>query len=362
MVPPSGDITADGRYRAAMAQEILLTAADGSSLNARVEMTDKGIVLHSRSGKDRNRHYRFALEMIVGRLKDAGVAYHVYLDSSPVRSQPLDERRLVFSKSVSAAAQFDAMVRAMNAGSKSHGAWRRVLITADGTDPATLGNIVQKQTGGIADDVAGNGRLPASELSKVTPAHVDRAIEQVVAGHAPLGFAPSRDFDVLAPNGARLASKKVFGAALTMARGIAATPQQFSAGLGTPCFRIVEAAGYPIICKDEVVPGGGVDPVDPDMAAAEGARQLVIHLRRERKPALAAAKKRAMIDKLGYLQCERCQLIPSKELGENGDAVIEVHHAVTQVADMNIGHVTRLADLICLCANCHRIVHRELAD
>ena len=111
--------------------------------------------------------------------------------------------------------------------------------------------------------------------------------------------------------------------------------------------------------KGEVLPGGGLYPVDPDLAAAEGSPKLVAHLRRERKPALAAAKRRAMIDLLGHLQCERCAIVPSEALGPHGDAVIEVHHAATQIAGMKSGHVTRLADLVCLCANCHRIVHRE---
>lgn len=113
--------------------------------------------------------------------------------------------------------------------------------------------------------------------------------------------------------------------------------------------------------KVEVLPGGVRDPVDPDLAAAEGQPKLVAHLRRERKPALAAAKRRAMKDHLGHLQCERCGVVPSEALGPHGDDVIEVHHAGTLVADMAAGHVTQLADLICLCANCHRIVHRELA-
>ncbi len=61
----------------------------------------------------------------------------------------------------------------------------------------------------------------------------------------------------------------------------------------------------------------------------------------------------------GYLQCERCKLIPSQALGPHGDAVVEVHHAGIAVSDMEPGQITRLADLMCLCANCHRIVHRE---
>jgi 5-methylcytosine-specific restriction protein A len=194
----------------------------------------------------------------------------------------------------------------------------------------------------------------------VAHAHVDRAVARLLAGENAPNFDPSRDFDLLAPEGERLAPKKVFGLALEEALGIEARPEHFSAGLGTVCFQILEAAGYPIIRKDEGVLGGGMEPVDPDLEAAEGERRLVAHLRRERKPALAAAKRRAMIAQLGYLQCERCRLIPSRTLGLYGDAVIEVHHAGTQLAEMAAGHTTRLGDLMCLCANCHRLVHREM--
>ncbi|AJR23047.1 hypothetical protein TZ53_03980 [Sphingobium sp. YBL2] len=44
-----------------------------------------------------------------------------------------------------------------------------------------------------------------------------------------------------------------------------------------------------------------------------------------------------------------------------GAACIEVHHARVQVRDMQAGHVTVMEDLQCLCANCHRLTHRELA-
>lgn len=338
--------------------DVVLLAPSGVALNARVEHDARGLVLHSRSGTDRNRDYRQALETMLARLDAASVLYDVYLDSGPVQRQPLADRRLPVARTGSVAERFNALVRAMNEGSRSNGAWRRVLIAAAGYSPQALAAIVQGRqpvpTGGP------DGRLPASQLRRVTAEHVDQAVRHLLGGGDAPNFAPSRDFDLVAPTGARLAPKKVFGLALQAATGVDARPEHFTAGLGTPCFRTLEAAGYPIVCKDEAIPGGGAEPVDPELAAAEGSPRLVAHLRRERKPALAAAKRRAMLEQLGYLQCERCKVVPSRTLGPHGDAVIEVHHAGTQVADMAAGHVTRLADLVCLCANCHRIVHREV--
>lgn len=332
-----------------MATEFFITDDAGRRLNAKLEQDDRGIVLHSRSGPDRNREYREALEAILARLSAANAAYDVYLDSAPVKAHPLSQRRLAVSNAGSPTERFNALVRAMNLGSSSNGAWRRILITAPSMSSGELARLVRGQT---------VGRLPALNLRAVTDQHIDQAVRALLAGQDATNFAPSRDFDVLAPDGSRLAPKKVFGLALSLATGIDAGPEHFTAGLGTPCFKALEAAGYPIVRKDQNEPQA---PIHPDMAAAEGSPKLVTHLQRERKPALAAAKRRAMIDQLGYLQCERCHLIPSNELGTHGDAVIEVHHATTQISEMTRDHVTRLSDLQCLCANCHRIVHRELA-
>ena len=43
-----------------------------------------------------------------------------------------------------------------------------------------------------------------------------------------------------------------------------------------------------------------------------------------------------------------------------GPACIEVHHQAVQVENMAEAHQTKLEDLQCLCANCHRVEHRLL--
>jgi hypothetical protein len=79
-----------------MAVDITLRSHSGVPLNARVEADERGVVLHSRSGTDRNRDYREALEQILSRLDAAGIAYDVYLDSAPVKDQHLGQRKLTF--------------------------------------------------------------------------------------------------------------------------------------------------------------------------------------------------------------------------------------------------------------------------
>ncbi len=99
-----------------------------------------------------------------------------------------------------------------------------------------------------------------------------------------------------------------------------------------------------------------------DQEWAEGRPRLVTHLRRERGSGLALAKKARFKFEHGRLFCERCGLDPAKVYGSDvGDACIEVHHKLP-VANMLTVHKTRLEDLVCLCANCHRITHRELQN
>ena len=104
-------------------------------------------------------------------------------------------------------------------------------------------------------------------------------------------------------------------------------------------------------------------PLSPsDQEWVEGHQKLVTHLRRERGKGLAQAKKARFKFKHGRLFCERCKLDPAEVYGPSiSDACIEVHHKLP-VASMVPGHITRLEDLVCLCANCHRIIHRELQN
>ncbi|AQS92427.1 hypothetical protein A0U94_14765 (plasmid) [Gluconobacter albidus] len=103
-----------------------------------------------------------------------------------------------------------------------------------------------------------------------------------------------------------------------------------------------------------------VPPPEEDREWAEGHPRRVAHLKRERASGLADQKRRAFVEDHQHLACECCGLIPSMTLGVHGDAVIEVHHKLP-IAQMSAGHQTRLEDLQCLCANCHRIIHRQMS-
>lgn len=77
---------------------------------------------------------------------------------------------------------------------------------------------------------------------------------------------------------------------------------------------------------------------------------------------MAKQKRAEFIAEHGRLFCEECQLDPVAAYGlAAGEACIEVHHHRVHVANMEPGHVSITEDLKCLCASCHRVLHRKLA-
>lgn len=347
---------------------MILYNDDGIPLNAKIELHESGLILHSRSGTDRNRDYRPALEILLTRLDRAAIAHDIYLDSRPAQKIALADRRLTFNQQAPVADRFDDLVRAMNAGSRSHGAWRRLLIATPGTNPLALPSIIQ---GLDADRKI--VRLPASELRKVTAAHIERAVAKLLEGGDAPNFAPSRDYDALTAEGFPLAPKKVFGLALEEALGIRAYPGHFSAGWGQISFDLLEKAGLWIVPKSDATARPkpkasalqaalkGFKPTDEERSWIEGNPKIVSHLRRERQPGLAKLKREEFVAEHGRLFCEDCGLDPITQYGEEaGPACIEVHHHRTHISAMQPGHKTTTKDLKCLCANCHRVLHRKL--
>jgi hypothetical protein len=110
--------------------EVKIPDASGRALNAKVEVGGAEIVLHSRSGKLRNRDYRPALESILARLSLAGIKPNVYLDSERVQHRPLADRRLAGPSQLvgSIEEQFNFLIRQSNAEGPGRGAYKRLLI------------------------------------------------------------------------------------------------------------------------------------------------------------------------------------------------------------------------------------------
>ncbi len=99
------------------------------------------------------------------------------------------------------------------------------------------------------------------------------------------------------------------------------------------------------------------DEVDEMGASAIEGRLLVRWaLARERNPKLRARKIDQVRRRGGPLRCEVCNFDFAHTYGELGEGYIEVHH----VTPLHISGTreTKLDDLACVCANCHRMCHR----
>lgn len=204
-------------------------------------------------------------------------------------------------------------------------------------------------------------RLPAESFNTIGADHVLEAVQLLLDGYVDHAFGPSTDYDLIALDGKRLPPKAVFGIAAKLATGEEVLPKHFTAGETSLCFRILRQAGYQIVSK-----GQHVEVTQPlsesDQEWAEGRPKLVTHLVRERAKGLAQAKRSQFKrDHNGKLFCERCKLDPVEVYGSvDGEACIEVHHDDVHISSMGEGHKTRLDALQCLCANCHRVVHKKL--
>ena len=342
-----------------------ISDVSGKVLDAKVELEAGAIILHSRGGAFgkpnlRNPDHRKALQTILERLNDSDIVPSgIWLDSRVAQGWPEAQRQLLDVAEL--AVPTDQLVTLIGQrgaakgradGAAGHGnSTKRIRINVPGA------SITQLQMLLVAAESGRSSRLPAKTQRLVDSSMIDEAVDILVAG-ADHDFHGSTDYDVLLRSGERLPPKAVFGIALSKVIGRSARPADFSAGWDEPCFDIIESAGYPIVRKDEEVPSTPPD-ADDERTWAEGSPGRSQHLRRERAPRLAQTKKRHFTKLHGHLFCERCGIVPSQSLGPLGDACIEVHHHTVAVGRMDGTTRTRLSDLKCLCANCHRIVHRE---
>ncbi|MHB8089373.1 MAG: HNH endonuclease [Anaerolineaceae bacterium] len=96
---------------------------------------------------------------------------------------------------------------------------------------------------------------------------------------------------------------------------------------------------------------------DEDVAeysALEDKTKLILHKKRERNRTLVKKAKEDFLKKNGSIFCEACGISFKKIYGFD---YIEVHHK-KPLSEIKSGEITKLSDLVLLCANCHRAVHR----
>ncbi|MFE2376210.1 HNH endonuclease [Streptomyces sp. NPDC059398] len=94
-----------------------------------------------------------------------------------------------------------------------------------------------------------------------------------------------------------------------------------------------------------------------DFSAPEGRLLMRWHRARERDRGLRKKKIASVLQLGGQLACEACGFDFEKFYGDRGAGYIECHHVLPlHVAGESR---TKLSDLALICANCHRMIHRQ---
>ncbi|MBS0960224.1 HNH endonuclease [Acetobacter thailandicus] len=102
-----------------------------------------------------------------------------------------------------------------------------------------------------------------------------------------------------------------------------------------------------------LIEGAITVPTPTAFYATEGKRKVVISSVPERKPKL-----RAEAIRIHGAACQACGFDFSKTYGAWGAGFAEVHHSIP-LAEYGTRDTDPNKDLTVLCANCHRMVHRE---
>lgn len=96
------------------------------------------------------------------------------------------------------------------------------------------------------------------------------------------------------------------------------------------------------------------DPIEPEITDVEGKKLLRKHLERERSSKLVRLFKKSLTS----FDCKICGFNFERKYGEKGANFIEAHH-IKPVASLSGNEPVSIKDLIPVCSNCHRIIHRS---
>ena len=251
-------------------------------IDAHLELDGNDIVFHSRGGKrgapnQRNSDYGSGLRLLLQRLAVAKISVdRAWVDSDRVQNVPIEHREILgeADRNLSPEQCFTLLSSKMKSvGQSGDGrqqggnSTKRIRVKLAGNP--TQGQLIEALKLKLAyKDTRALKRLPADQLHKVTPEHVWNAIEKLLGGNEKHGFGESTDYDLLIDDGVRLPPKAVFGVAASEALGFELLPENFSAGLKSPCFRILAECGYEIVLK---APGTALETIiPPDREWVEG--------------------------------------------------------------------------------------------
>lgn len=99
-------------------------------------------------------------------------------------------------------------------------------------------------------------------------------------------------------------------------------------------------------------------PTFEELDFPEGRIKYDTHKRLERNKRLIDIAKRRFVERNGSLFCEVCGFNFEAKYGEIGKDYIEAHHSLP-VSEMKENHRSKVEELVMVCSNCHRMVHRR---
>ncbi len=99
------------------------------------------------------------------------------------------------------------------------------------------------------------------------------------------------------------------------------------------------------------------EPIE-EQEYSEGKTYYKQHITRERDPKLMREAKSRFIREHGSLYCEVCGFNFKDHYGERGNDFIEGHHT-KYVSELSREEKTKPSDIVMLCPNCHRMIHRS---
>lgn len=91
----------------------------------------------------------------------------------------------------------------------------------------------------------------------------------------------------------------------------------------------------------------------------EGQVLYKLHKYRERNSKIIKAKKDVVLKNTHRLACEVCDFDFNEKYGPLGKDFIECHHTKPLADDLK-DRVTSINDLVLVCSNCHRMLHRNI--
>ncbi|WP_051056155.1 HNH endonuclease [Cylindrospermum stagnale] len=97
--------------------------------------------------------------------------------------------------------------------------------------------------------------------------------------------------------------------------------------------------------------------LDEEEVFSEGKEKYSVHKSKERNQKLVARKKQEALSVNPNLPCEICKFSFKERYGELGDKFIEAHH-IFPISELTEATETKLEDLILVCSNCHKMIHR----